>query len=171
MHHSPTMQPLLVTTKCAAIVALVLTIVDHAASQRYQRLLQPSTGSKLTMTPGVKTPNVQLNTIESFFTMKMPVSVRFPTVAESFSTFMVTAMNRTLPVANKAEEKLEESVPKSRSFSSRVLSRLNFYETIEKSHRTFGKSCLLRAMCEVAEVPFLSSSTGLLGEMLDLLLT
>lgn len=142
---------------------------DTRDRTRYQRLMQPSSGSKLTLTPGVTTPNLQLSTIESLFTMKMPISVKFPTMAQATQSFLATALNNTRRPS--ADSDPSRNNHEHRLFQSRLNSRARFYDSIEKSHKLFGRSCLLRAICEVAEVPFISSSTGILGELFDLLLT
>ena len=137
----------------------------------FQRLQLPTSGSRLTVSPGLTFPSLQLNTIESAFTMKMPIKVQFPTAAEMASTFIlnVAGMPINYNTMRSASEITNSS--KSRALHARINSRAKLYETIEKSHKTLGKSCLLRAICEVAEVPFVASSTGFLGEIFDMLLT
>lgn len=143
---------------------ILYALIQSSQTEKFQRLLQPARGTKMTMTPGLSMPSLQLNTIESGFSMKMPIAIKFPTITDVVQNLMlqVTTLNST----NKSD-----NLTISRDMQARINSRARFYKNVESSHQTFGKSCLLRAICEVAEVPFISSSTGLIGEIIDLLLT
>lgn len=150
-------------------LALILIKETSFSRAQFQRLVQPYSGSKLTMAPGLTFPSVQMSTIESAFNMRMPITVQFPTAAEVAQTFILQVVG--LPHASNAKADPDtSSTTKSRAMHARVNSRASFYETIENVHPTLGKSCLLRAICEVAEVPFVASSTGFLGEIFDILL-
>lgn len=121
----------------------------------------------MTIAPGLTFPSMQLSTIESTFNMRMPITVQFPTLAESAQSFI----HQVFSFPNIAGQEATTATTKSRAKHARVNSRAKFYETIENAHKTLGKSCLLRAICEVAEVPFVASNTGFLGEIFDILLT
>lgn len=54
---------------------------------------------------------------------------------------------------------------------TRADSRAKFYQSIEMSHSKFGKSCLLRAICEAAQTPLMDPNSGILGEIIDMFLT
>ncbi|KAJ6220907.1 hypothetical protein RDWZM_006719 [Blomia tropicalis] len=167
--------------------------LQQAPAQPYQRLIMPSSGSKLTVSPGLTFPSLQLNTIDSGFTMKMPITLQFPSMTDMTQSFIMQIANMpiynsfpAIPRNHKQQSNLSDTneattststtttsatITKSRTIHARINSRARFYETIEKAHKTLGKSCLLRTICEVAEVPFIASSTGFLGEIFDMLLT
>jgi len=53
----------------------------------------------------------------------------------------------------------------------RVEARNLLYKSVELTHSTLGKSCLLRAVCEVSQTPLISPETGIVGEIIDMFLT
>jgi hypothetical protein len=38
-------------------------------------------------------------------------------------------------------------------------------------HSSYGKACLLLAICEVSQTPLLSPNSGIIGEIVDMFLT
>ena len=183
---------ILLLVKLEVLLLLTCVIVNAEWNRRlpYQRLVQPSHGTRMTIAPGLCLPNMQMSTVESAMEMRMPISVNFPTAGEVAAQFLNQALS--LPTAVSGSSNREEtskdsgsnsSIPlssssssksqsrESRAMKSRIAARQDFYKTVEKAHPTFGKSCLLRAICEVSEVPFVSAHTGFIGEMFDILLT
>lgn len=140
-------------------VFLMLSCIYFNAIQceKYQRLILPSSVSLLKIIPRVEVPTAASASIQSGLSLKMPISITLPSMMDVVKSMRQSTSQTEMNVlsANK----------------TRVTSRSKFYKSIEKTHPSFGRICLMRAICEVAEVPFMSASTGLLGEIIDLLLT
>lgn len=166
-------------------VVLLLTVLTALTTVdgQFQRLAQPYSGSKMTLAPGLSFPSVQLSTIESAFNMRLPITMQFPTAAEAAQQFFVQVIS--MPLHKGVAAGLQQTQQKSSSTTAedektaktrsamrtaRLNSRTNFYETLQTVHDSLGKSCLLRAICEVAEVPFVAANTGFIGEIIDILL-
>lgn len=169
------------------ITLIMLLSITSLVFGQIQRLVQPYSGSKVTLAPGLSFPSVQLSTIESAFNMRLPITVQFPTAAEAAQQFFVQVINSPLHKQQVVtgqqkssggdggdKEKVDEtekSKQRSKAMrTARLASRTSFYESLETVHESLGKSCLLRAICEVAEVPFVAANTGFIGEMIDILL-
>jgi len=184
--------------KWLSIICLFTTLSLNQCncSERSQRLILPTTASLLRIIPRVEMPTIASNSIQSGFSLKMPISIQFPSMVDMFQSVRNTmngnnnnglngnnnglnGNNIGLNGNNNGPQRFPSSanlphllsVESDNTNKSRVNSRAQFYRTIEKSHNSFGRVCLMRAICEVAEVPLISSSTGLIGEIIDLLLT
>lgn len=72
---------------------------------------------------------------------------------------------------SSGESTNEKRIKSDSSEAMKVRSRVDFYRTFEKISPKLGKPCLLRAICEVAQIPLINPATGIVGEILDLLLT
>ena len=98
----------------------------------------------------------------------------------SMAPSIQSGMNVRLPISLKFAERGTEAVgsrlsmartPQEVLNSSRSETRVSLYRMIEEASPRLGKVCLLRSICEVGQVPAISPTTGLLGEIVDLLLT
>lgn len=151
--------------KFLAVIYLLISS-DAVQCERIQRLVLPTTASLLKIIPRVEMPTVSSNTIQSGFSFKMPIAIHFPSVMD-----VVQSIRQTLNTGNAVVGSPAETVVVINSNRTRANSRAKLYKAIEKTHNSFGRICLMRAICEVAEVPFMSASTGLLGEVFDMLLS
>ena len=116
---------------------------------------------RLSETTGDAAPPQSVRTV-TYRVQAMPIEVEFPTMYDMAQTLLAPTLIPGLPK--------EDNTTLGRSRQARINSRHSFYQAIEKTHPTLGKSCLLRAICEVAEVPLIASHTGFLGEIFDILL-
>lgn len=138
------------------------------------RLSWPSNNAELKIVPHVEVPMTMAPSVQSGMNMKLPITLKFPSFYDVMRPLRTAALNvaNNEPQAPDSKPREETSMPIiDKANSSRINSRAMFYKSIESSHATYGKACLLRAICEVAEIPAISSGTGLVGEIVDLLLT
>ena len=148
-------------------VCFLLSFHGLTNNERVQRFILPTSSSIFTIVPRFDIPMMSSSSVNSGFSFKMPITIKFPSlmdIAKSINQYennigMGTTFDKPL-ITNLTVV----NVTKSRS-------RVNFYKAIENANSRYGRVCLMRAICEVAEVPFIASSTGLLGEIIDLLLT
>lgn len=124
------------------LITLALTLVS---SETFHRLLSPSPNSQLQIVPKIDVPMSMAPTVQSGMSLKLPITLKFP-------------------------EKSESSRRRN-DHETKVWSRKYLYQSIEKINPSFGKICLLRSICEVSHIPLISPTTGLVGEILDLILT
>ncbi|XP_054160212.1 uncharacterized protein LOC128958390 [Oppia nitens] len=130
--------------------------------EKVQRLVLPSLASSLRIIPSVQMPIVTSNSIQSGFSFRLPIAIQFPSALDFAQSFRQTLYN------GNTIDFMSSSLDSNRT---RVTSRANLYRAIEKTHSRLGRVCLLRAICEVAEVPFMSASHGLIGQLIDMLLS
>lgn len=112
----------------------------------------PSPNSELLIVPRFEIPMSMAPSIQTGMSLRMPISLKFASRSSVESTG-------------------DKSSKGDLSESLKAKSRIDFYRTFEKLSPRLGKSCLLRAICEVAQVPLINPATGIVGEILDLLLT
>jgi hypothetical protein len=157
------------------VIFHLFILIPHTVKCGHVRRLRqvlPTTGSALRIIPRVEMPMVSTNSIQSGFGLKMPISVTFPSAmdfVQSMSQTMSQTMGQTINNRNVATDSPVTFTTNANT--TRVNSRMKLYKAIEKTHNGFGRVCLMRAICEVAEVPYISSSTGLIGEIFDMLLS
>lgn len=139
---------------------LIILIKQYCidGGKNVQRFIGPINDSKMIITPSLIMPSIsslKANAIDSAVTIKMPIVLDFSTINSNyFQSNLIKSM--LMDTAGSIMQ------------SSHVNARYNFYKTME---RLIGKSCLQRAICEVAQSPFIDPNSGLFGEILDLLLT
>jgi hypothetical protein len=152
--------------KFLVIIHLFILIPHTVKCGHIRRLRQilPTTASALRIIPRVEMPMVSTNSIQSGFGLKMPISVTFPSAMDFVQSISQTINNRNVATDSAATITTNAN-------TTRINSRMKLYKAIEKTHNGFGRVCLMRAICEVAEVPYISSSTGLIGEIFDMLLS
>lgn len=131
---------------CFLLFSLLLAF-NPVTCETYHRLLTPTSNSQLQIVPRIEVPMTMAPTVQSGMNLRLPITLKFPGKVE-----------------NLREPDLHYSdVAKTKS-------RASLYSSIDKFHPTFGKICLLRSICEVSHVPLISPATGLVGEVVDLLL-
>lgn len=143
------------------ILYLLVFIWNAIECERVQRLVLPTTASLLRIIPSVEMPMVSSNSIQSGFSFKLPIAIQFPSTLD-----FVKSIRQTLNNGNSFQ--IINDLDTNRT---RVNARANLFYAIEKTHKRLGRICLLRAICEVAEVPFMSASNGLIGQLIDMFLT
>jgi len=149
------------------VIIHLFILIPHAVKCGHIRRLRqilPTTSSALRIIPRVEMPMVSTNSIQSGFGFKMPISVTFPSAMD-----FVQSISQTINTRNVATDSV--ATLSTNANTTRINSRMKLYKAIEKTHNGFGRVCLMRAICEVAEVPYISSSTGLIGEIFDMLLS
>ena len=149
--------------KFKIIIYSFVFIWNAIKCERMQRLILPTTASKLRIIPSVEMPMVSSNSIQSGFSFRLPIAIQFPSAQE-----LAQAFRQTLNNDNSVQSSIFSALDANKT---RVQSRSNLFNAIEKSHNRLGRVCLLRAICEVSEVPFMSASHGLIGQLVDMLLT
>ena len=126
------------------VVVLIILTSTLVSSETFHRLLSPSPNSQLQIVPKIDVPMSMAPTVQSGMSLKLPITLKFPERSES---------------------------SRRRDNESKLWSRKYLYKSIEKIHPSFGKICLLRSICEVSHIPLISPTTGLVGEIIDLVLT
>ncbi|KAK8738501.1 hypothetical protein OTU49_003909 [Cherax quadricarinatus] len=109
---------------------------------RQKRTIAFPTGSTFTLTPVLCIPVVNIGDLTAFLDIELPFTIRLPNVTQ-------------VSYAGRMDD-----------------DRLGIYTVLIDTLSRFGvdgKSCLLRAVCEVAEAPL--RDDGLLGEILNIILT
>lgn len=142
------------------VLSLMAASLKSARPERVHKLVLPTSASKLRIIPSVEMPMVASNSIQSGFSFRLPIAISFPSAMDFVQSVRQTVNNGNALQMNYLD-----------SNATRVNSRANLFQAIEKTHSRFGRVCLLRAICEVAEVPLMSASHGLLGQLVDMLLT
>lgn len=110
--------------------------------------------------------------VQSGMNFKLPITLKFP----SFYDIMRPVRNVAVaaaanePVTAGSKQREEEDNQRFLN-ETRAQSRALFYKSIERTSSKWGEGCLLRAICEVAEIPAINSGSGLLGELIDMFLT
>ena len=160
-HHLHGVPLIIINMKLTKIIYLFVLFFNTIQCERVQRLILPTTASLLRIIPSVEMPMVSSNSIQSGFSFKLPIAIQFPSALD-----FVQSVRQTLNTGNSG--KLISAID---SNITRVNSRANLFKAIEKTHHRLGRVCLLRAICEVAEVPFMSASNGLIGQLVDMFLT
>jgi hypothetical protein len=131
-------------------------LISTSDCHRFHRLQLPASNSELQIVPRVEVPMSMAPTVQSGMNIRLPISLKFPPKEDHSSFYRKNSKHMT------AENFFNET---------RVEGRARFYRIIEDAHPSFGKVCLLRSICEVAQVPLITPSAGLFGEIVDLLLT
>lgn len=160
---------------------LIFTLLFLASSsncKKYHRFILPTTSSELTIVPRVEMPMTMSNTVQSGLNFRLPIAIRFPSMMDLVEPVR-NVLDATNAAANALNRLLASSSPPSVVTNSlpslenttRINSRISFYRSLETNFPEYGKICLLRAICEVAEIPVMAAPTGLIGEIVDLLLT
>lgn len=138
------------------ILLLVLSVLlCEAAADTFHRLQLPGPSSELQIVPRVEVPMSMAPSIQSGMNIRLPIRLKFAG-HETGTTSRLSAKSMT---------------PQEVLNSSRTETRVSFYRMIEEASPQIGKACLMRSICEVGQVPAISPATGLLGEIVDLLLT
>lgn len=161
---------LLVLLKMFRYVLLVL-MISTCHTRRYSRLTWPSeNGARMQIVPHMEVPMTMAPSVQSGMKFRLPITMKF---AGMGGPAMTIADAVTLTDGKKKQREDEVIFDGNESFlnDTRAKSRALFYKSIETSNSKWGESCLLRAICEVAEIPAINSGTGILGELLDLFLT
>ena len=135
-------------------VSFIQSFCLHDATGAYHRLQLPGPTSELQIVPRIEVPMAMAPSIQSGMNIRLPISLKFADRKEATSHLTAKSMTQ--------EEVYNTSL---------TTSRASLYQMIEKVSPTLGKACLLRSICEVGQVPAVSPATGLLGEIVDLLLT
>ena len=141
------------------IVSLLLIQDDVGSdlhSSQFHRLQLPGPSSELRIVPRVDVPLNMGPSVQSGMNIRLPISLKF-TGRETQTADRLLSSKSMSP-----QEVLN---------STRTETRVSFYRMIEQATPGVGKNCLLRSICEVGQVPAISPATGLLGEIVDLLLT
>lgn len=143
------------------LVLVVLRFLMFACSltnaSHFHRLQMPDPRSELQIVPRVEVPMSMAPSIQSGMNIRLPITLRFAGREERRET-----VSPLSPKSMSPQEVLN---------STRTETRVSFYRMIEEASPQIGKACILRSICEVAQVPAISPATGLLGEVVDLLLT
>ncbi|KAI1301539.1 hypothetical protein HDE_02975 [Halotydeus destructor] len=131
----------------------------------------PSENAELKIEPNTKMPMTMAQSVQSGMNFKLPITLKFPSFYDVMRPIRVAAMAAAAsdPVMTMPSNTRDEKVTFANT--TKATARTMFYKTIESSHPKFGKVCLLRAICEVAETPAINSGSGIIGELVDLLLT
>lgn len=138
-------------------LCFVLLLFNEGVNcRRFHRLQLPSANSELQIVPRIEVPMSMAPTVQTGMNIRLPISLKFPTKEDSFSFYRQNSKHLTTDLF------LNET---------RVEGRARFYRIIQDSHPSLGKECLMRSICEVAQVPLMNPATGLFGEVIDLLLT
>lgn len=124
-----------------------------SVESNFHRLQLPSPNSELLIVPRFEIPMTMAPSVQTGMVLRMPISLKFA--------------NR--PASSQSSS--ERHVKSDSNETVKARSRAQFYRTFEQMSPKFGKACLLRAICEVAQIPLINPSTGIVGEILDLLLT
>jgi hypothetical protein len=133
-------------------VFLSVLLCESGATDAYHRLQLPDPQSELQIVPRVEVPLSMAPSIQSGMNIRLPITLKFA----RHGTVQKSAKSTT------SQEVLN---------SSRTEARVSFYRGIEQASPRVGKVCLLQSICEVGQVPAISPASGLLGEIVDLLLT
>lgn len=134
---------------CLVIVTLLLTFFPQNFScDTYHRLLSPASNSQLQIVPKIEVPLAMAPTVQSGMNLKLPITLKFPGRQDKLQKL----------------DKCDHEVAKTKS-------RALFYKSIDKVNPSFGKICLLRSICEVSHIPLISPATGLVGEIIDTILS
>lgn len=136
------------------VLFLVLSVLlcESEAADALHRLQLPDPHSELQIVPRVEVPMSMAPSIQSGMNIRLPITLKF-------------ARHETVHKSAKSMS------PQEVLNSSRTEARVSFYRMIEAASPRIGKVCLLRSICEVGQVPAISPASGLLGEIVDLLLT
>lgn len=138
------------------LVLVVLCCLHSCArTAQFHRLQLPDPGSELQIVPRIEVPMSMAPSIQSGMNIRLPISLKFAGREQSTSSRLSAKSMSPQEVLN----------------STRTETRVSFYRMIEETSPQIGKACLLRSICEVAQVPAISPATGLLGEVVDLFLT
>lgn len=133
-----------------------LIVYNEVKCHRFHRLQLPASNSELQIVPRVEVPMSMAPTVQTGMNIRLPISLKFPSKEDRSSFYRKNSKHMT------SENFFNET---------RVEGRARFYRIIEEAHPSLGKVCLLRSICEVAQVPLMTPSAGLFGEIVDLLLT
>lgn len=151
------------------LALLAVNWVCGQTQQQFQRLFWPANNAEFKIIPHIEMPMTMAPSVQSGMNFKMPITLKFPTMRD------LMGPSRAGESGDASAGPKDASTPREEDMAHKNLSRANsramFYRSVESGHPTLGKSCLLRAICEVAEVPVINSGSGLLGELIDLLLT
>lgn len=155
------------------LIACLISL-NLANCDRFTRLVMPENPTELKIIPKVEMPMAMTTSVNSGMNMQFPITVRFPSIAEvtdpvrtvaNSPANIVDLMSKLLSTLTQTDKLLNTTT----MVKARMNSKAGFFRTIEESTLRLGSSCLHRAICEVAEVPFMSPSMGLIGEVVDLL--
>lgn len=163
--------------RIACLLLLATQIVRCQQQVVYQRLTMPSENAMLKIVPHMEVPMTMAPSVQSGMNFKMPITLRFPTMADIMRPTRTTVVGANVadqPGSAESKPRFDEELQLElikHNNASRANSRALFYRSVERSHPALGKTCLLRAICEVAEVPSINTGSGIIGELIDLLLT
>lgn len=175
-----------IVSRLSLILIILLMHGRYVMNERINRLIMPTTSSKLRVIPRVDLPFTMTTSVASGLSMKLPITMTFPSMLDLLMPVrLAMAANQMSPQAVAGARpgvgaqmvgaaSTTGASTGSRSFTyrnvSRVLMRKKTYQAIESLHPEWGKPCLLRAICEVAQTPYMAPSTGLFGQIVDMLL-
>ena len=159
--------------KSYLVISHCLLLLSSSLAQRFQRLTWPSENAELKIVPHVEIPMTMAPSVQSGMNFRLPITLQFPSYSDVMrpmrnTAALVAAASDPVTSPSRQREEDDSSIFVNRT---RANSRAMFYKSVEKHSSKWGEDCLLRAVCEVGEIPSINSGSGIIGEVIDLLLT
>lgn len=158
--------------RLSTLILLFFFSLNHSltSSLRVSRLILPASNAELRITPHIAFPSSLTNSVDSGIHLKLPITIKFPS--------MIDLLEPVKEILKQHDD--DDRIKRSRllrkdrkEFDAKVLnvvrskSRVSFYEFLSAYNSTLSLNCLLKTICQVGQVPLISPSLGLFGEIID----